>query len=44
MTLVMGNMIHVFKPYGLRQAGALPSSIFDNQRVNVFASWGYDPA
>ena len=44
MTLSMGNMIHGLKPDGQRNAGAPPSSIFDNQRLNVFASWGYDPA
>ena len=44
MTVSMGNMIHGLKPDGQRNAGAPPSSIFDNQRLNAFASWGYDPA
>ncbi len=43
MTPALGNMIHGLKPDGLRGAGAPPSSIFDSQRLNVFASWGYDP-
>jgi hypothetical protein len=37
-------MIHGLKPDGLRQAGMPASSIFDMQRLNVFASWGYYPA
>ncbi len=44
MTLSLGNMIHGLKPDGQRVAGMPASSIFDNQRLNVFASWGYDPA
>ena len=44
ITPTLGNMIHGLKPEGLRAAGAPPSSIFDNQRLNVFATWGYDPA
>ena len=44
MTLSLGNMIHGLKPDGQRGVGMPASSIFDNQRLNVFASWGYDPA
>jgi hypothetical protein len=39
-----GNMIHGLKPDGRLYPGAAPSSIFDHQRLDVFASWGYDPA
>jgi hypothetical protein len=44
MTHSLGNMIHGLKPDGQRGVGMPASSIFDNQRLNVFASWGYDPA
>ena len=40
LTLTVGNMIH-----GLKPDGAAPNShMFDHQRLDVFGSWGYDPA
>ena len=39
-----GNMIHGLKPDGRVSPGASLSSIFDHQRLDVFATWGYDPA
>ena len=44
LPLSKGNMIHGLKPLGKLQPGAQPSSIFDSQRVNTFATWGFDPA
>jgi hypothetical protein len=43
MIPAMGNMIHGLKPNGLLRLGAPPSSIFDSQRLDTFASWGYEP-
>lgn len=44
MQLSRGNMIHGLKPDGHVLPGSPRSSIFDNQRLNVFAGWGYDPS
>ena len=44
MMPAMGDMIHGLKPDDQLRAGAPPSSIYDDQRLNVFAGWGYDPA
>lgn len=49
MPKTMGNMIHGLKPDGQLKHDAVAggtrpplSSIFDFQRLNVFAGWGYD--
>jgi hypothetical protein len=38
-----GIMVHGLKPDGLVQTGQPLTSIFNNQRMNVFKTWGYDP-